>query len=185
MLAFEEPLPIGVQENLLHAVTAFGKEILPILHRRLQESDYSGMAGFVIYALGDIADPSSTPYLIECHKHGTFMTSAAALASLRKLRTPDGYEYMGKLLIEWAQGNKRVFNSGLEMVIACKALGEWGDSRAITPLMQATHISHADGMPRVAIEELAKFAQAHQFLRELGDREPSLREIINNALRKI
>lgn len=182
MSEFEEPLPWAVKRSILQAVVGFGDSAVPVLHDALVKLEHSDMAyGYLIDALGEIGNVTSVPHLIECHKRGSYQTSAAAMQALRKLKSEEGYEYMGKALIEWVAGNKRAFNSALEIETACAALGEWNDTRAIEPLERAVAIYHADDMPKVAIQQLVKYPQAHPFLHDLADSEPALREMITSA----
>lgn len=183
-LEMEEPLPRQVKEYIVKAAIGFGRELLPTLHRRFADSHWQSSSGYVLDVLGEIGDQSSVAHIIEAHKQAGFMSGAAALQALRKIGTRDCYEYMCDLLQDYGERNKGVFYSALKVVTVCRALGEWNDKHAVSILARAVDIRNLDGMPEAAIEALARYSSAHGFLRDLADQEPTLREMVNNALRQ-
>ena len=185
MLEFEEPLPRGVEVGIMDAVVALGDQALAALHEALTSSWSSDGGGArLIAVLGRIGNPASVPILIEHHRnHANFMSGSAAMSALRAIKADDGYAYMGECLVRWTEGDKRAFNTGFEKAIASSALGEWHDPRAIMPLMHATRIHDpGNNMPETAIRSLARYPEAHPFLRDLAGREPSLHGLIEGVL---
>lgn len=173
MLAFESPLPLQTEESLISAVVAFGDEAVPILLERFAAS-YSQIGhGYIIDALKRIGNPAAVPALVAFHEHyGSYDSSAAAMQALAALGTEEAYVYMGEILTRYALGNPRVVNSALELVIACRALGKWGDHRAVAPLMAGTQIHYEGaGMPQAAMEALAHYPVAHTYLEKLARQE--------------
>lgn len=160
MQEFEEPLPLQAKESLVSAVVAFRDEAVPILLERFTASYSQIGPGYIIDALKRIGNPAAVPALIAFHEHyGSYDSSAAAMQALAALGTEEAHVYMGEILIRYALGNPRVVNSPLELVIACRALGTWGDHRAIGPLTAATHIHlEAAGMPQAALEALTQYS---------------------------
>ena len=152
MPEFESPLPQQTKDGLLTAVVAFGDESVPILLERFTASFATISHGYIIDALKRIGNPAAVPALIAFHQHyGNYDSRAGAMSALRVLGTEQAYLYMGETLTRYALGNPRVVDSTLELVIASHALGEWGDHRAIAPLMAAAQIHHeAAGMPQAA-----------------------------------
>lgn len=182
MMEFEEPLPRTAVESIVSAVVSFGHEVVPRLNTLLAEEPEDMDFTYLVDALGMIGHPSSVPYIIDKHRHASFVSGAAALSALKTIRTDEALEYLGRVLTQYSAGDERVIESAIELVIACQALGEWGDHRAISPLKDATRIQGLQGMPDAAIQALAKYPQGHQFLHELADREPSLKGMIKHAL---
>ncbi len=181
MLEFEEPLPRGVEVGIMDAVVVLGDQALAPLHDALTNSWSSDGGGtYLIDVLGRIGNPASVPILIEHHRnHADFMSGSAAMSALRAIKAEDGCGYMGECLVRCAEGDERAFNTGLEKTIASSALGEWRDPRAIMPLMHATRIhDRGNNMPETAICSLARYPEAHPFLRDLARREPSLQGLI-------
>jgi hypothetical protein len=157
MEAFTEPLPKGVEKGVMEAIVSFGEEALPELHNKL--TSLQSQMGFIylIDILGDIGDESSIPYLIEFHRnHTDFMGGVAAVRAMKKIGTEEVYLYLGNLLIEYLSG-KNLFNTQFEITLACEALGDWNDERAIPILEQATTIHNHNLMPETAIKQLAKY----------------------------
>lgn len=183
MQEFEEPPPEQVKEGVMRAVIGFGEQALPAIHKRFAEAP-SEVGPTVLDVLGEIANPDSASYIIDFHKHhADFLSGAAAISALKKLKAGAGYSYLCDLLIRRSQGDKRAFNTNLEIVIACQALGEWKNSRAIEPLVEALRIRDTHGeMPNAAINALATYPEAQQRLLELAEREPALKEIIHQSL---
>ncbi len=157
MLEFESPLPPQTTDGLLTAVVAFGDEAVPILLDRFTASFATIGHGYIIDALERIGNPAAVPALIAFHRqYGTYDSRAGAMSALRALGTEEAYLYMAHVLTSYAQGQLRVVDSPLELVIACAALGEWGDERAVASLLAATQIHHeAAGMPQAALAALA------------------------------
>jgi hypothetical protein len=175
MQEFETPLPQQTEESLITAVAAFGDEALPTLLTRFTDSftnighGYIGH-GYIIEVLERIGNPAAVPALIAFHQnYGNYDSRAGAMSALRKLDTEQAYTYMSEVLTRYALGNTRVVDSPLELVIACRALGEWGDLRAIPPLMAAAQIHHEPaGMPQAAIQALGRYPAAQKFLAKLA-----------------
>lgn len=160
MTSLEEPLPQAVGQSLIKAVASFGNEALPMLHKTLVEQGTKITWGYFIDALAEVGSVESASYIIQFHRdHSSFMTGAAAMIALRKIKAPLGYEYMHDLLIKKSQGDKMTFNTGLEVVTACKAMAEWDNPKALDALNQATQITDMHGMPEAAIQALSNHAQ--------------------------
>lgn len=182
MVEFSEPLPQGAAEGLVSAIASFGEEALPELHRLFADLPPKTDFVYVIDVLGEIGSPLSAPFLIEYHSHyASYISGTAAIQALKKISTEPAYLYLGNLLIQYTSG-KPAFNTGAEIPVACEALGEWNDDRAIGFLEQATRIHDPNRMPVTAIEQLAKYPQAHPFLSELAQSNPLLKVMIENAL---
>jgi HEAT repeat protein len=91
--------------------------------------------------LGQLGDPTSAPILIQFHKHFSSYDSAfAAIQALRMLKTEVAYQYLGDLLTCYADGDTHAIETSAELLVACRALVEWGDRRAIPLLEQALRI---------------------------------------------
>lgn len=163
MLEFESPLPVQTKEGLVTAVVAFGDEAVPTLLDRFTDSFATIGHGYIIDALLRIGNPAAVPALIAFHRqYGNYDSRAGAMSALRALGTEEAYIYMGSVLTRYVRGDLRVVDSSLELVIACAALGEWGDERAVAPLLAATQIHHeAAGMPQAALTALALYPAAH------------------------
>jgi HEAT repeat protein len=185
MLEFDEPLPSAVEAAITQAVIAFGEEALPELHTHLADSSPDIDFVQLVDVIGDIGSPTSIPYLINKHQNASFMSGAAAIQALRKIGTDESYLYFGDLLAKRASGDVYVINSGVEIQIACQALGEWGDERAIPFLERATAIYDPNSMPETAIRALAKYPKAHPFLRELAKRKISLKKLIDEIFQEM
>jgi HEAT repeat protein len=181
---FEFPLPSGVREHLIDVIAAFGDESIEVLHSTLSRLQHEGNNPLsLIDALGIIGNPSSIPYLIDQHRnYSNFMSGEATISALRKTKNVSAYEYISKILIARSLGNYRVFNSEFEIVIACKALGEWGDDRAVEPLESALKIKNTSGMPQIAIEEIARYEKARPILENLAESEKELSDYISKFL---
>lgn len=185
MLEFEAPLPIEAEEGIKVATAAFGEEALPLLHKVVGEQKAENTLTSLTDVLGMIGDPTSVPYLIELHsKFADYESGLAAVQALRKIGTEDAYLYLNRQLMQYLAGEKYVFDSGIEIAVTCKALGEWRDERAIPALQQANGIRNPNGMPRTAIEQLATYPQSHAFLNELADQNDELRDMIRDCLKK-
>lgn len=183
MLEFEEPLPDEVERGIKDAVIGFGEAALPALHQTLQESwsSHSDLP-HVIDVLGSIAHPSSIPYLIEQHRnHSSSMSGTAAIAALRKMQAPAGYDYIGGVLIRGGEGDATVFNTGHEAIVACAAMAEWDDPLALAALVQATNIRWPHGMPEAAIDAIARKKEGRLILLELAERDPTLRAAVGRV----
>ncbi len=179
MSAFDTPLPEKVEESIKLALIGFGNEAIPILHENLSRFAPDVDLNSLIEVLGIIRNPSSTSYIIEFHKnHSSFLSGLVAMNALRKLRAEAGYLYMSELLLRQSAGDQTAFNTSAEIVVACKSLGEWDDPQAMKPLMEATRIRDIQGMPEAAIDALAKYPKAHNFLKNLAVEDPSLKELI-------
>jgi hypothetical protein len=68
MLEFEEPPPDKTVTSIIDAITAFGDEVVPLLHRKLTDLGEALDFTYLCDVLGEIASPTSIPYLIEKHK---------------------------------------------------------------------------------------------------------------------
>jgi hypothetical protein len=183
MVSFETPLPEAVEEGVRTTVASFGDEVLPILHATLSNLPSDVDPKSLIDVLGKINNPHSVPYIVEFHRnHSNFLSGLMAMNVLRKLETEQGYLYMGELLVAQAQGDQTAFNTGAEIVVACLSLSEWSNERAIPFLTEAIRIRDIQGMPEAAINALARYPQAHDFLNNLAVGDPSLKELIDKAL---
>jgi len=187
-----DPLPEDVEKHIADAIFIFGEKALPALHAtrivdmdRMNHPKEHKNSGRIIDILGEISSPDSAPLLIDFHRSGpiSFMTSAAALGALRKIGTDEAYEYLGRVLTQYAGGNTQVIESSLDLRVACRALKEWEDERAIPPLKAACHIEGSYEMPDTAIIALASYQQAHEYLKDLAKTKPSLSELIEQALK--
>jgi hypothetical protein len=180
MLEFEEPPPEEARQGLANAVIAFADAAVPSLHAALVDGWSSdGVGPLLIDVLGEIGHGSSVPYLIEHHKsHADFMSGTAAMQALRKLRSNEGYEYMVEVLSRTAEGDWTAINTGHEVVVACRALAEWDDPRAIGALVQAATIRGSFGMPEAAVEALAQRAEGRRLLPDLAARDPAVRDAL-------
>lgn len=160
MQEFEAPVPLQTEDGLLTAIVAFGDEAVPIVLERFTASYERIGHGYIIDALKRIGNPAAVPALIAFHQsHGTFLSRAKAMSALRALGNEQAYLYLSETLTRYARGNLRVVDSTVELVMACQALGEWDDHRAIAPLMAAAQIHHeAAGMPQAALEALAHYS---------------------------
>jgi hypothetical protein len=181
MLEFEEPPPHEAGQGLADAVIAFADAAVPALHAALTDGWSSGGVGpLLIDVLGEIGHASSVPYLIEHHRsHADYMSGTVAMQALRKLRSNEGYEYMAEMLARTAEGDWTAINTGHEVVVACMALAEWDDPRAIGALVQATKIRGGFGMPAAAVEALAQRAEGLRLLPDLAERDPAVREALD------
>ena len=180
MLEFEDPPPRQAEQGLADAVIAFADSAVPALHAALVAGWSSGGVGpLLIGVLGEIGHASSVPYLIEHHKsHADFMSGTVAMQALRKLRSTEGYEYMAEVLARTAAGDWTAINTGHEVVVACMALAEWDDPRAIEALAQATAIRGGFGMPEAAVEALSQRVEGLRLLPDLAERDPAVREAL-------
>ncbi len=118
-----------------------------------------------------IGNPAAVPALIAFHRdYGSYVSRAGAMSALRALDTEASYTYMAEVVTRYALGNTRMVDSTLELVIACRALGEWGDAeRAVPPLMAGAQIHlEGGGMPQAAIEALGRYPVAQKFLAKLA-----------------
>jgi hypothetical protein len=182
MLAFDTPLPEAVEEGVKRAIIGFGHEVIPALHTILSNISGDIDPRSLVEVLGNIGDPSSAPYIIDFHKNrSNFLSGLISMNALRKLRAEEGYSYISELLELQAQGDQTAFNTGAESIVACMSLGEWNDPRAIKPLMAAISIQGIQGLPEAAVNALAKYPQAHTFLKNLAIEVPSLKEVIDKA----
>ncbi len=173
MQEFASPVPMQTEDSLLTAIVAFGDEAVPILLERFTASYERISHGYIIDALKRIGNPAAVPAIITFHQtFGTFLSCAEAMSALRILGTEQAYLYLGETLTRYALGNPRVVESPLELVIACRALGEWGDHRAIAPLMAAAQIHReAAGMPQAALEALAHYPVTHTYLEKVAQQQ--------------
>jgi hypothetical protein len=162
MIEFEEPPPEDVATGLMQALCAFGEQAVPTIHAVLSErwsQKGGGSEVHLVDVIEKIGDVSSVPYLMELHAHhANFLTSLAAIQTLREFRTETAYTYLAQLLMRYADGDQRVFQTMSEARTCCLAMDEWNDPRAIAPLQAALRIeAHSvDG-----IQEAAKAALAH------------------------
>lgn len=141
MLEFEEPPPEPVGDGLVAALVAFGPQAVAILHMVLTEVQAESSCLHLIDALGQLGDPTSAPLLIQFHQNFSSYSSAlVAIQALRKLKTEVAYSYLGDILTRYAQGDEHVIETRAELLVACHALAEWGDTRAILPLEHALTI---------------------------------------------
>ena len=161
MLEFEEPPPENVATGLMQALRAFGGQAVPIIHAVLTEHwsrKGEGNEAHLVDVIAEIGDPSSVPYLIELHTHhANYLTSLAAIQALRKLRTEAAYTYLAQLLMRYADGDHRAFQTMSEARTCCLAMDEWNDPRAVAPLQAALRIE-ADSVHR--LQEAAEAALA-------------------------
>ena len=135
MLEFEDPPPEGVADGLIQAVLAFGEQALPALHAALLDEDG---ALHIIRALTSIGSPTSTLPLIEFHEHRcSYDSGLAAIQALRSLKTEPAYLYFAEQLSRYGRGDQHAFETRKEAVVACAALQEWEDQRAVAPLTLA------------------------------------------------
>lgn len=184
MSEFIEPLPGDVVKGVVLAIVSFGEEALPELHQALVDSWSSIDLVHLVDVLGTIGSASSVPYLIEFHsQYGSFMSGTASVQALKMIGVEDAYLYLGNLLTQYVAG-KQVFNTGAEIPIACEALGEWNDARAVPFLEQAVTIHDPNRMPETAFRELVKYPTAHAFLRNLAQSDSSLRKMIEMAFQE-
>lgn len=138
MLEFEEPPPREVSNGLVAALVAFGPQAVPTLHTVLAEVQAESDCCHLIDVLGQIGDPTSAPILIRFHKNfRSYASSLAAIQALRALNTNVAYCYLGDLLTHYAKGEAGVIETRAELLVACHALAEWGNPRAIPPLEHA------------------------------------------------
>jgi HEAT repeat protein len=141
MLEFEEPPPQLVGDGLVTALVAFGPQAVAILHTVLTEVQAESGCLHLIDALGQIGDPTSAPILIQFHQNfSSFISALAAIQALRTLKTEVAYCYLGDVLTRYAEGDEHAIETCAELVVACQALAEWGDTRAIGPLEHALTI---------------------------------------------
>ena len=186
MLEFDAPPPEQAKEGISRAVNAFGEQAPPALHQRFAELPAED-GPVVLDVLGEIASADSAPYIIDFHKHyADFLSGAAAISALRKLKADTGYAYLRNLLIRISRGDKKAFNTKLEFIIACQALAEWQNSVAVEPLKEAIHVVEAQGgAPEAVVQALARYPQKHQFLQTLGISKPSLQAMISQTLSQL
>lgn len=181
----DEPLPDDTVTAIQDAVVPLGTAALPLLHERLvEEWTVPGRdPTYLIHVLGQIGSVESISYLIEHHaNHSSYMSGSVAIAALRTIAADAGYEYLAMLLEHWHQGDIHAFNTEHEATIAMTALGEWGNTRAIAPLINVARESAKLRVREHAVRSLACYPEAHSLLRELGEADASMRALISSVL---
>jgi HEAT repeat protein len=149
----------------MQALRAFGEQAVPVIHAVLREHWSQGDGGseaHLVDVIAELGDASSVPYLIELHAHhANYLTSLAALQALRELRTEAAYTYLAQLLMRYADGDHRAFQTMSEATTCCLAMDEWNDPRAIAPLQTALQIeAHSvHGIQEVAEAALARYRE--------------------------
>jgi hypothetical protein len=177
---FPQQVPEAI-ELLKQALVELGNEIIPVLKDKYLETGDL----LLLEVIGEMREPQSLDFLIHAYRHSDFMTGMAALIAIRKLRISQGYEHINDLLLSiMNQKDDLVVLSTNEIMMMCTILGEWNDSRAVETLKRAIEINEPPGMPKAAIEGLANYREAHQYLRNLAIEEKSLSKIIHDALNK-
>ncbi len=183
MIELDVPLPREVETGIKQALVGFGEQILPQLHKAIDELKNEISISHILDILGSIGHSSSIPFLIDLHSnYSGFLSGTAAINALKDIGTEKGYIYLSELLNQRSLGNKKVFNSEVEMVIACKAMGDWEDPRATIALKNATEIFDPNEMPYVALKLLVKKPNGMILLEELAQKNDSLRMTIEKIL---
>jgi len=184
-LALDQPLPEEVVIGIKQALVGFGDLVLPHLHQFLEENKTSDFSFHHLpYILGKIGHESSVSILIDMHKnYSGDIDGAANLKALIEIGTEEAYQYTYDLLTQYLAGNLHVFNSEVEIAIACKAMILWQDQRTDNVLKQATQISNHNGMPMVAITALAQKPNGKKILEELAQSNPILYNLIQNIIK--
>ena len=184
MLEFERPVPEGVREGIENAVVSFGHEAVATLHQALSDDATDSDPSSIVDALARIGEPESAKHIIEFHKeHSSYISGLTSVNALRVLRSEDGYLYLADLLRRASDGDSTGFNSGTEIIVACKALGEWNDIRAVPPLKKVLQLSDIPGLAETAILALVVYPEAHPFLKELASSEPLFSGVIESSFR--
>lgn len=184
MAEFTDPLPVDAEKGVMQAVTSFGEEVLPQLHRTFTALWSQIDFVHLIDILGAIGSASSVPYLIEFHsQHASFVSGTAAVQAMRSIGTEEVYMYFSNLIVRHTSG-ENVFNTGAEIPIVCEALGEWDDDRAVSFLEMATTIHNPNRMPEMAIRQLVKYQTGRGFLHQLAEKESSLKPLIDMIIRE-
>ncbi|MCA9925814.1 MAG: hypothetical protein KC421_25755 [Anaerolineales bacterium] len=164
---------------LKKTICDMGHEFVPILKKKYNETGDH----LLIELLGIISDPQTLSFLIHSYEHADFMSGMVALTAIRNLGVNEAYEYINNLLSSFLRKETHIkVLSTSEIVVMCNALGEWMNPIAIETLKEAISIDEFPEMPKAAINALANFKQAHEFLNELASQEPKLSTIIQNAL---
>jgi hypothetical protein len=179
------PVPLATTKGISDAIAGFGAEALPGIYDALERLDYSLFSGALLDILGEIGDNASIKYLITAHKQGGYLSGTAAIVALRKLSlklsSDEGYEYLCQILVKCVHGDEKVFNSTVEILEACSALGEWNDPRAIE-VLKASIIIRSHRMPQHAIEILSRKPELRDYLIGLAKKDRGLTDIINHSL---
>jgi hypothetical protein len=179
-----ESIPSEIIEslNLLQAglVKLGGEIVLPIQQKYVQSGDHA-----LVEILNEINDPDSLDFYIETYKQTDFMAGMSCLIGIRRLKLLKGYQFVNSVLLDHLNGVRNGLpRNTTEVVTICDILGDWGDNQALETLKVATNIHAEPQMPRVAIETLAKFPEAHTFLQVLAEKDQSLHSMIYEALRE-
>lgn len=130
-----------------------------------------------------IGNEHSIPILIDVHRNFSGEVEGSAISTaLRSIGSEAGYLYLSEIITRYVDGDLKVVNSRNELYVACLALGEWQDTRAVKPLQMAMKIEFLNVMPHGAIEALARYDEGKTYLENIKDELPEYSELISSML---
>jgi len=161
MMTFEEPLPDGVREKLIEAITLFGTAATLPIHEALERAKEERGETGLIQALEAIKDPRSIPELIAFHRRGgSFISSLAMIQAIGEFSDQTAIEYLLSILQQYCAGNTRVVETRNEIADICITSKRWKIIDAI-PYLQTLIIQESPKSPiyepaRDALESLIR-----------------------------
>ena len=138
----------------------------------------------LIDVLSLIGNPKSVPILIDLHQnYAGDLEGIAITNALKSIGTEQGYEYLAGVIKKYVNGDYEVINSRHELYIACLALKEWRNEKALEPLIQALKIEYVNLLPQTAIEALATYTKGQEYLKNNIENLQAYQKIINLKLK--